>query len=55
LPKWKKEETEFTVSVTHNEHGGYQCYIPKPIMEKLGRPNSIRFIVNDDAIELKSS
>ncbi|MDN5847063.1 MAG: hypothetical protein L0H53_12405 [Candidatus Nitrosocosmicus sp.] len=55
MPKWKKDETEFIVSVTHNEHRGYQCYIPKPIMEKLGKPNSIKFIINNKNIEIKPS
>jgi hypothetical protein len=55
MPKWKKDETEFTVSVTHHEHRGYQCYIPKPIMEKLGNPESLKFVVKNAEIELKSS
>jgi hypothetical protein len=50
LPKWKKDETEFTVSVTFNEHRGYQCYIPKPIIEKLGSPNKLKFIIKESNI-----
>jgi hypothetical protein len=50
MPKWKKDEKEFNVSVSYNEHRGYQCYIPKPIMEKLGNPASIKFFVEDEKI-----
>jgi hypothetical protein len=45
MPKWKKDETEFNVSVTYHQHRGYQAYIPKPIMEMLGNPKSIKFII----------
>jgi hypothetical protein len=45
MPKWKKDETEFNVSVTYHQHRGYQAYIPKPIMEMLGDPKSIKFII----------
>jgi hypothetical protein len=48
MPKWKKDETEFTVSVTYHKHRGYQSYIPKPIIEKLGNPESLKFRVNED-------
>jgi hypothetical protein len=48
MPKWKKDETEFTVSVTYHKHRGYQSYIPKPIIEKLGNPDSLKFVVKDN-------
>jgi hypothetical protein len=48
MPKWKKGATEFTVSVNHNEVRGYQTSIPKPIMELLGEPGSITFIIKGD-------
>ena len=52
MPKWKKDETEFTVSVNYNEHRGYQSSIPKPIIEALGDPNNITFIMKNDSIRL---
>ena len=45
MPKWKKDANEFTVSVNHNETRGYQSSIPKPVMETLGNPNRITFVV----------
>lgn len=45
LPKWKKDANQFTVSVNHNETRGYQSSIPKPVMETLGNPNKITFVV----------
>jgi hypothetical protein len=44
LTRWKKDEKEFPVSVSWHKTRGYQCYIPTPIMEELGDPDSIRFI-----------
>ena len=53
--KWKKDEREFTVSVTYHEHRGCQSYLPKPIMEMLGNPKKIKFIVKDNnKIEIES-
>ena len=45
MPKWKKNAREFIVSVNHNEIRGYQSSIPKPVMELLGFPQRIRFII----------
>ena len=45
MPKWKKDVTEFTVSVNHNETRGYQSSIPKPVIEALGEPDKITFLI----------
>lgn len=45
MPKWKKDATQFTVSVNHNETRGYQSSIPKPVMETLGSPDKITFLI----------
>jgi len=45
MPKWKKDATEFTVSVNHNETRGYQSSIPKPVMDTLGNPDKITFVI----------
>jgi hypothetical protein len=31
-----------------------QCYIPKPIMEKLGKPTYIKFIVEENKITVEA-
>jgi hypothetical protein len=54
LPKWKKDATEFEVSVTHHEHRGYQAYLPKPIMEILGEPKTIKFRLKGKKVELEA-
>jgi hypothetical protein len=48
MPKWKKDATEFVVGVNYMKDRGYQSSIPKPIMEKLGKPNTLKFVINDD-------
>jgi hypothetical protein len=53
MPKWKKDATEFEVSVTHHEHRGYQAYLPKPIMEILGDPETIKFVLKGKKIEVE--
>jgi len=45
LPRWKKGSDHFTVSVNHNETRGYQSSIPKPVMQALGNPSKITFLI----------
>jgi len=52
--KWKKEATEFTVSVNFHNQRGYQATIPKPIMKLLGDPHKITFIKEGKGIKLVS-
>ncbi len=55
MPKWKEDATEFTVRVTHNPKRGYQSSLPKPMMQKLGNPDYIKFIFKDkNKIEVQS-
>ncbi|HZA69368.1 MAG TPA: hypothetical protein VE548_06675 [Nitrososphaeraceae archaeon] len=54
MPKWKKGEKEFKVSVTYHKHRGCQTYLPKPIMKMLGDPKTIRFIVRKRGIVVES-
>lgn len=53
MPKWKKDAREFEVGVNFVERRGYSSSIPKPIMEILGNPNSIKFVIDkSNKIEL---
>ena len=45
MPKWKKDETKFTVSLGQNDVKGYWCTVPKPIVELLGNPEKITFAI----------
>ena len=48
MPKWKRDAKEFTVGVNYVENRGASNSIPKPVVELLGNPNSIKYVVNDD-------
>jgi hypothetical protein len=48
MPKWKKDAKEFVVGVNYVENRGYSSSIPKPVIEKLGNPDSIKYVFNDD-------
>jgi len=45
MPKWSKDAKEFSVSITYNAEKGSQVRVPKPILEKMGNPSRLRFIV----------
>ena len=54
MPKWSKEAKDFKVSV--NCHGERGCYaqVPKPIMEMLGNPSKVRYVVKGSKIEVEN-
>lgn len=54
MPKWKKNETEFNINVSYHETRGYQAYLPRPIMEMLGNPYMVKFIVKNKRIVVES-
>lgn len=55
MPKWKKDATEFKVGVNYNEVRGAQSSIPKPVVDILGHPNVIKFVVKGKKIEIEPS
>jgi hypothetical protein len=54
MPKWNKDTKEFTVNVHYDEEKGSQARIPKPILEKLGKPDKITFVIEGKKIEVRS-
>lgn len=44
MTRWKKNETKFIVSLNQDVSRGAICIIPKPIVDKLGKPDKIRFV-----------
>lgn len=52
MPKWKKDATEFIVSVNDDGNGSNICRIPKPIIEKLGQPEKIKFVIDGKKITI---
>lgn len=53
LPKWKKGETEFIVALNPTS-GTHDCKIPKPIVERLGNPGSLKFSLRGKNIVVTS-
>ena len=52
MPKWKKGAKEFTVGVNYNDKRGYQSSIPKPVIDALGNPEKIKFIIDGKKVEI---
>ena len=48
MPKWKKDTKEFEVGVNYVDNRVASSSIPKPIIEMLGNPESIKFIVKEN-------
>jgi len=54
MPKWKKDETKFEVSVNDDGNGGNICRIPKPIVERLGITDSVQFLIKHKNIVIQA-
>ena len=56
MPKWKKDAKEFEVSINYVDKRGYSSSIPRPIIEILGNPETIKFIIQegDKSVIVKS-
>ena len=51
MTRWKKDETEFNVAITKNKSSNTSySYIPKPILEQLGTPDMLKFLLTDGKI-----
>ena len=48
MPKWKKDAKEFEVSINYVDKRGYSSSIPRPVIEILGSPETIKFIIQGD-------
>ena len=53
MPKWKKDASEFEVGVNFSEGRGAQSSIPKPIWDRLGHPETIKFVLRGKRIEIE--
>lgn len=50
---WPDGSKEFTVSVIRNrQRRTSYSYIPKPVLNKLGNPDGLKFIIRDGYIEV---
>jgi hypothetical protein len=50
MAKWKKDQKKFSVSLFYNDRRGCMAIIPKPILEKLGEPSGIQFVISGKKI-----
>jgi hypothetical protein len=48
MPRWKTDAKEFMVGVNYFDGRGYQSSIPIPVIDRLGKPKTIKFVINDD-------
>ena len=55
MPKWKKGETEFSVSLGFDKKKGYWVTVPKPIVQLLGEPDKITFEIKGKKIEVSAT
>jgi hypothetical protein len=53
VARWKRDATEFPVGVNYVEGRGASSSIPKPIVEMLGNPKEIVFVVKGKRIEIR--
>lgn len=52
VPKWSKDAKEFEVNVHYNDEKGTQVRIPKPILEKMHRPEKVKFVIKGKTIRI---
>ncbi|MCJ8306026.1 MAG: hypothetical protein HRU07_03165 [Nitrosopumilus sp.] len=52
MTKWKKGATEFEMNVIDDRKGSRYVRIPKPLDEKLGNPEKIKFVIKNDKISI---
>ena len=53
---WPKGAKEFAVSVIPNkDRRTSYSYIPKPILQALGNPDRLKFIIQDGYVEVRGS
>lgn len=53
MPKWKSNAKEFKVAVNYSEKNGYQTTIPKPIAEKMGIKDQVKFVLKGTKVEVE--
>ena len=54
--RWAKGTTDFTVGVTHNRQNNTRySYIPKPVMELLGYPPRLTFLIRDGRVLIEGA
>lgn len=55
MTRWKKDAKEFVVSLNDDGSQSVICRIPKPILEKLGDPKNLKFMIKGKSIVVVGS
>lgn len=55
MTRWNKNETIFTVSINYDEKKGSVIRMPKPLLERLGKPKNITFKIIGENIVIATS
>ena len=50
MPRWKKDQKEFSVKLTFDGANSTICRVPKPVMEFLGDPENLKFVIKGKGI-----
>lgn len=50
MPRWKKDQKEFSVKLTFDGANSTICRVPKPVMEFLGDPENLKFVIKGKEI-----
>lgn len=53
MTRWKKDESDFLVKLSDDGRHSTICRIPKPILQFLNNPKSIRFVIDGRKIIVK--
>lgn len=54
MTRWKKDATEFAVSLFIDKSRGSMCIVPKPIVDLLGEPKSLVFSVKNGRVAVEA-
>lgn len=52
MTRWKSDAKEFEVKINYHETRGDLIFLPKPISDLLGKPNTITFVIKGGKIEI---
>ena len=52
VPKWSKDAKEFSVSVHYDDEKGSQVRIPKPLLERMGNPDKVIFVIDGKDVKI---
>lgn len=55
MTRWQENETKFQVTINYNLKKGSIIRVPKPILQRLGNPDTITFLIEGNKIRIATS